>query len=155
MTTPAARTKRFAMIREFHLADWVTLGNAVCGTGALFSMLTYLQEGAVQSFHIPDSVQRVPLLGAVGPLQYEVLQYRLESEYGATTRLEPAPWGILRWIDPVGAPVTPEMLPSSCRLARDSLERPVALFSAEWELKFFVEKNPKVLLHKLPSGLSA
>ena len=47
-TTPAARAKRFAMIREFHLADWVTLGNAVCGTGALFSMLSYLQDGLVQ-----------------------------------------------------------------------------------------------------------
>ena len=32
----------FAMIREFHLADWFTLGNAVCGTGALFSTMTYL-----------------------------------------------------------------------------------------------------------------
>jgi CDP-diacylglycerol--serine O-phosphatidyltransferase len=35
--------KPFAMIREFQLADWFTLANAVCGTGALFSMLTYLQ----------------------------------------------------------------------------------------------------------------
>jgi CDP-diacylglycerol--serine O-phosphatidyltransferase len=35
------------MIREFHLADWFTLGNAVCGTGALFSMLTYLQKDDV------------------------------------------------------------------------------------------------------------
>ncbi|PKN12422.1 MAG: CDP-diacylglycerol--serine O-phosphatidyltransferase [Deltaproteobacteria bacterium HGW-Deltaproteobacteria-4] len=41
------RPKPFAMIREFHLADWFTLGNAVCGTGALFSMLTYLQNGDV------------------------------------------------------------------------------------------------------------
>lgn len=31
------------MIREFHLADWFTLANAVCGTGALFSTLTYMQ----------------------------------------------------------------------------------------------------------------
>ena len=35
--------KPFSMIREFHLADWFTLANAVCGTGAMFSMLTYLQ----------------------------------------------------------------------------------------------------------------
>lgn len=35
--------KAFSMIREFHLADWLTLANAVCGTGALFSMMTYLQ----------------------------------------------------------------------------------------------------------------
>jgi len=37
------RNKPFAMIREFQLADWFTLANAVCGTGALFSMLTYLE----------------------------------------------------------------------------------------------------------------
>ena len=36
--------KPFSMIREFHLADWFTLANAVCGTGALFSMLTYLKK---------------------------------------------------------------------------------------------------------------
>ena len=36
------------MIREFHLADWFTLANAVCGMGALFSMLTYLQTTDVR-----------------------------------------------------------------------------------------------------------
>ncbi|MRR54104.1 MAG: CDP-diacylglycerol--serine O-phosphatidyltransferase [Deltaproteobacteria bacterium] len=40
--------KPFSMIREFHLADWFTLANAVCGTGALFSMLTYLQTSDVR-----------------------------------------------------------------------------------------------------------
>lgn len=34
--------KPFAMIREFHLADWFTLANAICGMGAMFSMMTYL-----------------------------------------------------------------------------------------------------------------
>ena len=36
-------TRHFSMIREFHLADWFTLANAVCGTGALFSVMTYLE----------------------------------------------------------------------------------------------------------------
>ena len=36
------------MIREFHLADWFTLGNAVCGTGALFSSMTFLQAQDVR-----------------------------------------------------------------------------------------------------------
>jgi CDP-diacylglycerol--serine O-phosphatidyltransferase len=35
--------KPFSMIREFQLADWFTLANAACGTGALFSMLTYIK----------------------------------------------------------------------------------------------------------------
>ena len=39
--------KPFAMIREFHLADWFTLGNAVCGVGALFSVISFLQKGEV------------------------------------------------------------------------------------------------------------
>jgi CDP-diacylglycerol--serine O-phosphatidyltransferase len=46
MTTQQAQ-KPFSMIREFHLADWFTLANAVCGTGALFSMMTYLQSDDV------------------------------------------------------------------------------------------------------------
>ena len=39
--------KRFSMIREFHLADWFTLGNAVCGVGALFSVMSYLETSNV------------------------------------------------------------------------------------------------------------
>lgn len=42
------RKKPFSMIRDFHLADWFTLANAACGTGALFSMLSYLQEAQVR-----------------------------------------------------------------------------------------------------------
>lgn len=40
--------KPFSMIREFHLADWMTLANAACGTGAVFSMMTYLQTTDVR-----------------------------------------------------------------------------------------------------------
>lgn len=38
------------MIREFHLADWFTLANAVCGVGALFSVMSFLQTRGI--FHI-------------------------------------------------------------------------------------------------------
>lgn len=37
--------KHFSMIREFHLADWFTLANAFCGTGAIFAAMRYLQDG--------------------------------------------------------------------------------------------------------------
>jgi CDP-diacylglycerol--serine O-phosphatidyltransferase len=43
--------KRFSMIREFHFADWFTLGNAVCGTGALLSAMTYLQTADVRRIY--------------------------------------------------------------------------------------------------------
>jgi CDP-diacylglycerol--serine O-phosphatidyltransferase len=38
------KPKPFAMIREFHLADWFTLGNAASGVGAMFSVMSYLQS---------------------------------------------------------------------------------------------------------------
>ena len=43
--------KPFAMIREFHLADWFTLANAACGTGALFAMMSYLQTTEVRHIY--------------------------------------------------------------------------------------------------------
>ena len=43
--------KRFSMIREFQLADWFTLGNAACGTGSLFSMMSYLQSSDVRHIY--------------------------------------------------------------------------------------------------------
>jgi CDP-diacylglycerol---serine O-phosphatidyltransferase len=39
--------KPFSMIREFHLADWFTLGNAVCGIGALFSVMSFIETSDV------------------------------------------------------------------------------------------------------------
>lgn len=46
MTSDEPR-KPFSMIREFHLADWITLANAACGMSALFAVMTHLQSGAV------------------------------------------------------------------------------------------------------------
>lgn len=50
------RRKRFSMIREFHFADWFTLGNAVCGTLALFAAMTYLQSGDVSRIYVASGL---------------------------------------------------------------------------------------------------
>lgn len=49
--TPKTPHKAFSMIREFHLADWFTLGNAICGTGALFSTMSYLEMDDVKHIY--------------------------------------------------------------------------------------------------------
>lgn len=54
--------KPFSMIREFQLADWFTLANAVCGTGALFSMLTYLQTDDVRHVYFACSLVLAALI---------------------------------------------------------------------------------------------
>ena len=48
--------KPFSMIREFHLADWFTLGNAVCGTAGLFSTITYVQTGVVRHIYFAGAL---------------------------------------------------------------------------------------------------
>lgn len=102
-----------------------------------------LAEGVVQSFTLPHAAQRVALLGAVGPLQFEVVQYRLESEYGAQSRLEPAPWRVIRWLHhPEGENALACSLPTGAAVALDPLQRAVALFPEEWAVKFFTERNP-------------
>ena len=45
-------TKPFSMIREFHLADWFTLANAACGTGALFSTMSYQATADVRHVYL-------------------------------------------------------------------------------------------------------
>jgi len=47
-----ASKKPFSMIREFHLADWFTLGNAICGTAAVFATMTYVQTAAVGHIYL-------------------------------------------------------------------------------------------------------
>lgn len=47
----APKKKPFSMIREFHLADWFTLGNAVCGVGAMFAIVSFIQTGALKHVH--------------------------------------------------------------------------------------------------------
>ena len=45
-------TRHFSMLRDFQLADWFTLANAFCGTGAIFAAMRFLQEGIVRDLLI-------------------------------------------------------------------------------------------------------
>lgn len=109
-----------------------------------------LQEGIVHSFELPDAGQKIPLLSAVGPLQFEIVQYRLQSEYGADSRLEIAPWTRARWIKPEDAQEGLLNMTSDVRIAQDALGQPVLLFPDEWYLQYFIQHNPKVALSEYP-----
>lgn len=114
-----------------------------------------LKEGVASEFKLLDAGPvQIPLLGAVGPLQFEVLQYRLVGEYGAETRLEPADWSLARWLKPkTGDPLAPEARPAlslGTALARDSNGWLVALLPSEWALKTFSEKNDNWIISGQP-----
>jgi len=114
-----------------------------------------LKEGVASEFVLIDSEgPQIPLLGAVGPLQFEVLQYRLEGEYAAETRIEQANWSLARWLKPKeGDPLAPEARPNlslGAALARDSNGWLVALLPSEWALKTFADKNEDWVLSEQP-----
>lgn len=44
------------MIREFHLADWFTLANALCGTGAIFSAMSFVQTGDTRHLYFAGAL---------------------------------------------------------------------------------------------------
>jgi CDP-diacylglycerol--serine O-phosphatidyltransferase len=61
MSDPS-RPKSFSMIRNFHLADWFTLGNAICGTGAIFSMMSFIQTTDIVHVYLAGGLVFVALL---------------------------------------------------------------------------------------------
>ena len=65
------------MIREFHLADWLTLGNAFCGVGAIFAVMTYLQSGEVS--HLYFACGLIPCALLFDVLDGRVARWRQES----------------------------------------------------------------------------
>ncbi len=111
-----------------------------------------LSEGVIQQFSQPQNMSRIPLLGAVGPLQFEVVQYRLQAEYNAESRLEQAPWTMLRWIKaPEGVELPDGLcLGSDMALAQDADGRWVILFGSEWSERYFTQRNADVELLLLP-----
>jgi peptide chain release factor 3 len=110
-----------------------------------------LQEGVVQMLETGSGQIKTQLLAAVGPLQFEVLRYRMESEYGAEAHLETARWTIARWWRKGGAPAdwAPE-LPGETMLASDADGRSVVLFDEEWTMRRFEQRNPGVELAAVP-----
>jgi len=111
-----------------------------------------LQEGVVQAFTARNAPPGATLLAAVGPLQFEVVQWRLQAEYNAESRLSPTPWTLLKWLEP--HPLLQDtsrlIVASGVSFGADKFDHPVVLFPNEWTMRYFLEKNPELKLHDLP-----
>lgn len=69
-----SRQRHFSMLRDFHLADWFTLANAFCGTGAIFAAMRYLQEGGVRDLMLGMAL--VPLAFVFDALDGRIARWR-------------------------------------------------------------------------------
>ncbi len=93
----------------------------------------------------PNTGLRHPIIGVVGPLQFDVVEARLQSEYGIRCSIEALPHVAARWPVRDSSEPKPVTLTSSGALAvRDRLDREVILFESAWELRYVQENNPHV-----------
>jgi len=102
------------------------------------------QEGAIQVFYQADAGAETVIVGTVGNLQFEVLEYRLKNEYGVDILMTFLPFELARWLD--GDKIDPRTIKGLDRgmLVSDGKQRLVALFTNEWALRWAVDNNPKV-----------
>ncbi|MCK9910184.1 peptide chain release factor 3, partial [Microbacteriaceae bacterium K1510] len=89
------------------------------------------EEGTVQLFRTSPLEELI--LGVVGVLQFEVLEYRLKAEYGVDILLQRMPYQIARWIE--GDKATIDTLQQRSQTVRDRYGRPVMLFESEYQLR--------------------
>jgi peptide chain release factor 3 len=107
------------------------------------------EEGAMQVFYKPHVGEQEPILGAVGVLQFEVLQYRLASEYNVKVELETLGFSLARWVEgPFDASAFNRYGWSTVLEDRDGL--PVILFRDEWALQRELGNHPKLKLLETP-----
>ncbi|MFM7312655.1 MAG: peptide chain release factor 3 [Cyanobium sp.] len=112
------------------------------------------EEGAVQVLYDTDPIKRDPILAAVGQLQLEVVQYRLENEYGVRTRLEPMEFSVARWVSGGWPALERVGRVFNCRTVRDCWDRPVLLFRNDWNLNQLLEDHPDLELRAVAPVVS-
>lgn len=107
------------------------------------------QEGAIQLFYPVGSGTDSYIVGTVGTLQFEVLQYRLRAEYGVEILMNMLNFEVARWLKfDDGQKVSPSSLRGIDRgmFVLDRHENPVLLVENEWALGWIRENNPKLLM---------
>ena len=110
------------------------------------------QEGLVQLFWNAKSQIREPILGAVGKLQFEVVQYRLIAEYGVNTTFEMMPYEIIRWLEGDRAEIDGIYWGSSAYRLTDNYGAPVVLFATEWGCNYQIAQHPKIKFLESPAN---
>jgi peptide chain release factor 3 len=102
------------------------------------------EEGVVQIYKQRGLGDKDPILGAVGALQFEVLQSRLKTEYGVDSKIEKLPYIHARWVTGQGfdADYFERREDSRCLEDRDGF--PVVLFKSDWGLRWAEENYKQV-----------
>lgn len=104
------------------------------------------EEGSIQVYRKPNDGVGELIVGVVGALQFEVLEYRLKNEYGVDIMMERLPYRYIRWVkmdnfDPKAFSITMDTM-----IVENEEKEPVLLFQNEWSIRAVEERNKNVVL---------
>lgn len=105
------------------------------------------QEGAIQIFQEFNTGMEEIIVGVVGVLQFEVLEYRLKNEYNVDIKLETLPYEYIRWIEnPDEIDVSRIVGTSDMKKIKDLKDNPLLLFTNSWSVNMVLERNENLKL---------
>ena len=121
----------------------------------LKGVMQIAQEGAIQIFQELNSGMEEIIVGVVGVLQFEVLTYRLRSEYNVEVALEQLPYEYVRWIEnPQEVTVSKLNGTSDMKAVTDLKGNPLLLFAHEWSVKMVLERNSALRLSEFGAPMT-
>ena len=106
------------------------------------------QEGAIQIFHEPFTGVEEVIVGVVGVLQFEVLEYRLKTEYGVDVRRRAMPYELVRWVENENIKISDLNLTSDTKWVQDFRGNNLLLFTSEWCVNWALTKNEGLRLRE-------
>ena len=104
------------------------------------------QEGAIQIFQEYNTGMEEIIVGVVGVLQFDVLKFRLEFEYGVEIRTEPLAYEYIRWIENKGIDVSKLGVTSDTKKVKDLKGNPLLLFVHSWSIQTVLDRNKELEL---------
>ncbi|MGG7162665.1 peptide chain release factor 3 [Clostridium ihumii] len=104
------------------------------------------QEGAIQVFkELHIGIEQL-IVGVVGVLQFEVLEFRLKNEYNVDIKLEMLPYRNIRWIESSETKAEELSLTSDTKVVKDLKDRDLLIFQNDWGISWALEHNKGLVL---------
>ncbi len=107
------------------------------------------EEGAIQIYKEPDIGVEEFVVGAVGVLQFDVLEHRLKNEYYVDLKLTNLSLRFARWISEIDVHPHDLNVTSTTRLVKDNKDNFVLLFENEWSIQWALDKNKGLSLRDI------
>lgn len=140
---PTFAPEHFALVRQ---VDTMKRKQFVKGTTQI------AQEGAIQIFQEWGGGMEEVIVGVVGVLQFEVLEYRLKNEYNVDIIREGLPYQFIRWIENEDIDPKTLDLSSDTKRVQDMRRRPLLLFTNSWNINWALEHNKGLQLADFSRG---